>query len=286
MKILAIPHAAGLALLLCVPAAHGQQAAGGAGSLEFAARITPTAGRPEPVRQFTFYLLRKSYADIAREAEKQDPLPTREQFIDGLSLSAPLKTWMKARGTMDLTSPEAQQGLTADDIVNIPEFLDAYLRANSGGATASLPRPKYSKADKTANPERYRKLHDDYIAALRRFIAANTHTTGGMEEFLDAVNPARPWNQLNAEHRRKMRRRLPEIAQTKYLAAKADTDLEGHAYVSGLPAGTYWLSTLGLEVSSGDLRLRWDVPFTIEPGKTARIELTNLNAAEENPSAP
>jgi len=37
-------------------------AQGTVGSLDFAARITPTAARAEPVRQFTFYVIRKSYA--------------------------------------------------------------------------------------------------------------------------------------------------------------------------------------------------------------------------------
>src|SRR5437660_6068930 len=52
------------------------------GSLEFTARITPTAARPEPVRQFTFYLLTRSYAEIVKEAEEKDPAPARDAFID------------------------------------------------------------------------------------------------------------------------------------------------------------------------------------------------------------
>src|SRR5215831_19055287 len=43
------------------------------GSLEFYARITPTGARAEPVRQFTFYILTKSYADIVKEEEAKDP---------------------------------------------------------------------------------------------------------------------------------------------------------------------------------------------------------------------
>jgi len=35
------------------------------GTLEINARITPTAARAEPVRQFTFYILTKSYSEIA-----------------------------------------------------------------------------------------------------------------------------------------------------------------------------------------------------------------------------
>jgi hypothetical protein len=72
----------------------------------------------------------------------------------------------------------------------------------------------------------------------------------------------------------------PAEAQTKYLVAKADTDLEGHASVTGLPPGSYWLSTLALTASAGDAHLRWDVAVKIAAGQTSRIELTNLNATD------
>jgi hypothetical protein len=256
------------------------------GSIAVVARIAPTAGRPEPVRQLTFYLLRKSYADIKREAEASDLLPTREQFISGLKLSHELKEWMKAHDTIDLTASDMEQMLSVDNIIGIPEFLDAYVRANSGGATRSLPRPKYSQAEESANSERFRKLRQEYLAALRKFIVANPQTVGGMEAYLDPVNPARRWNQINAEHRRVVERRAPEIAQMHYLAAKADTDLEGRATLNGVPAGTYWLSTLGMEAAAGDARLRWDVQVMVESGKTARAELTNLNATDARSPTP
>ena len=99
-------------------------------------------------------------------------------------------------------------------------------------------------------------------------------------------SPARKWNQLSAEHRRRVQRRVPEIAQTRYLAGKADTDLDGRAALTGVPAGTYWLSTLGLNAASGDVRLRWDVQLSVEGGKTTRAELTNLNATDAHSPAP
>src|SRR5216110_4010362 len=73
------------------------------GTLNFTARIAPTAARPEHVRQFTFYILTKSYADIVKEVEEQDPAPQRDQFIDGLKVSPELRTWLKAHDTLDLT---------------------------------------------------------------------------------------------------------------------------------------------------------------------------------------
>lgn len=276
----------GLLLAAVALAASGQAAPGGTGAIEFLARITPTAARPEPVRQFTFYLLRKSYEEITREADAAEPLPTRETFIEGLKISVMLKEWLKKHEAMDLTSSEIDDMLTPNDITSIPEFLEAYLHANSGGVTKGLPRPKYKEAEKAANPERYEQQRQEYLAALRKFIAANLHTLGGMEAYLNGVNPARHWNQIRSEHRRRLQRRIPEIAQTNYLAGKADTDLDGHASLSGIPAGTYWLSTLGLDAASGDLRLRWDVPVTVVAGKTTRAELTNLNATDARSPAP
>ena len=78
----------------------------------------------------------------------------------------------------------------------------------------------------------------------------------------------------------KVRQQAPMRAQTKYLAVRVDTNLEGTARAARLPAGNYWLSTLDLEAGAGDSRLRWDVPVTIQAGQTTRIELTNLNSTE------
>ncbi len=276
----------GLLLAAAAPGGRAQSASALAGAVEFSARVTPTGAHAEPVRQFTFYLLKKSYTEIAREEERADPLPSRDEFIAALKLSPELKAWMKAHEILDLTTSELGQMLSGEDIVTIPEFLDAYLRANSGGVTKGLPRPKYTEAEKTAKPEHYEQLRQEYRAALRKFIDANRHTVGGMEAYLDAVNPARTWNKRGAEHRRRLQRRTPEIAQTRYLVAKADTDLDGRAALAGIPAGAYWLSTLGLEAAAGDVRLRWDVAVKVESGQTTRIELTNLNATDAPSATP
>ena len=54
----------------------------------------------------------------------------------------------------------------------------------------------------------------------------------------------------------------------KYLAGKAETDLDGRAFVAGLPAGNYWVSSLSMEAASGDRRLLWDVPVRVLAGQT------------------
>ena len=256
------------------------------GSLDFGARITPTGARPEPVRQFTFYVLTKSYAEIVKEVEGENVVPPREKFIEGLKVSPELKEWLKAHEILDLTMPELDRLVTPDDIIHVPEFLLAYQHSNSGGVTTGIPKPRYADADKTAHPDRYNKQVQEYYVALKKFIQNNPSTVSGIELELMGVNPQQQWSQMQADHRRRIHRMAPEFAQTKYLAAKADTDLDGRASVSGLASGNYWVSTLNLDANAGDTRLSWDVPVTIHAGQTTRVELTNLNALDRPDSAP
>src|ERR1700737_2973070 len=270
-------------LLCAVCVTRAARAQGGAGSLDFAARITPTAARPEPVRQFTFYVLTKSYVEIVKEVEGENGVLSRDKFIEGLKLSPELKEWLKAHDVFDLTMPGLDRLVTPDDIVHVPEFLLAYQRSNSGGVTSGIPKPKYADADKTANPDRYNKQLQEYYVALKKFIQNNPSTVSGIELELVGVNPQQQWSQIQADHRRRVLRLAPEFAQTKYLAAKADTDLDGRASVFGLAPGEYWLSTLNLDANAGDTRLGWDVPVAIRTGQTTRMELTNLNALASAP---
>ncbi len=266
--------------------ASGARAQSETGGLELTARITPTAARPEPVRQFTFYILTKSYSEIVKEIEENDPVPPRDQFIDGLKISPELRTWLKGHDMLDLTEPELDKQLTPDDILNIPEFLVAYQRTNSGGVTAGLPKPKYTDADKTDHPEKYEKLKQEYMVSLKKFIRSRPETVSGVELELDSVNPQRKWAALQNDRRKRVQRVAPDLAQLKFLAAKADTDLEGRASISGLAPRNYWISSLNLDADAGDMRLRWDVPVKIERGKTARIELSNLNSIDAHSSGP
>jgi hypothetical protein len=256
------------------------------GSLEFTARITPTAARPEPVRQFTFFILTKSYTQIVKEAEDKDPPPPRDAFIDSLTVSPELRTWLKNHDTFDLTQPDLDKLLSPEDLLNVPEFLLAYQRSNSGGVTAGLPKPKYTDADRTQHPEKYEKLKQDYRTALLKFIRTHPESVSGVELELDGVNPQRKWVALQSERRKRVQRTAPDLAQLQFLAAKADTDLEGHASVSGLAPGNYWISSLNLEANAGDMRVHWDVPVKIETGQTTRVELSNLNTTEARSSTP
>jgi hypothetical protein len=262
------------------------RAQGDSGALEIAARITPTGARPEPVRQFTFYVLTKSYSDIVKEIEEKDPVPARDQFIDGLKVSHELRTWLKGHDTLDLTEPELDKLLTPDDILNVPEFLLAYQRSNSGGVTEGLPKQKYTETDKTEHPEKYEKLKQEYLVNLKKFVRSHPQTISGVELELEGVNPQRKWAALQNDRRKRVQRVAPEVAQLKFLAGKADTDLEGRAFLSGLAPGEYWISTLNLDADAGDMRVRWDVPVNIERGKTLRVELSNLNSIDTRSSTP
>lgn len=264
----------------------GARAQSDTGALELFARITPTAARPEPVRQFTFYILTKSYLEIVKEVEEKDPVPARDQFIDSLKVSPELRTWLKAHDTLDLTEPDLDKLLSPDDILNIPEFLLAYQRSNSGGVTNGFPQPKFSETDKTENPEKYKKLRQDYFTALKKFIRNRPETISGVEMELDGINPQRKWQVLQNDRRKRVQRLAPDLAQIKFLAVKADTDLEGRAAVSGLAPGDYWVSSLNLDANAGDMRVRWDVPVRIERGKTTRVELSNLNSIDSRSATP
>ncbi len=264
----------------------GARAQGNFGALEIAARITPTGARPEPVRQFTFYILTKSYSDIVKEVEEKDPVPSRDQFIDGLKVSPELRTWLKGHDTLDLTEPELDKVLTPDDILGIPEFLLAYQRSNSGGVTEGLPKQKYTEADKTEHAEKYEKLKQDYLVALKKFIRLHPQTISGVELELEGVNPQRKWAALQNDRRKRVQRVAPDLAQLKFLAGKTDTDLEGRASLSGLAPGEYWISSLNLDADAGDMRVRWDVPVKIERGKILRVELSNLNSIDTRSSTP
>jgi len=259
-------------------------AQGGTGSIDLSARITPTGARAEPVRQFTLYVLTKSYAEILKEVDVQDAPPPKDKFIDTLKCSPELKAWLKAHETLDLTSPDLDQLLTTDDIMNVPEFFSAYQRSNSGGVTAGLPKPKYRESDKDSNPDKYKKQKDDFMAATRKFIESHPSTVQGVELELTGVSPKMAWDRIQTDHKRRVAQLAPDTAQVKYLAGKAETDLDGRAVVSGLAVGNYWVSSLGIDAASGDRRLMWDVPVRVQAGQTTHLDLSNLNATDHRSS--
>jgi hypothetical protein len=250
------------------------------GSIEFVARVSPTGGHAEPVRGFTFYLLRKSFQDIRHEAEALEPAPNMDEFISGLTESDALKSWMKKNKRVDLAGPEFPKAITPEDVLGVPEFKAGYMLQNQGDRSVGLPKPKFKEAEKEKNPQKYQKEVDDYLAALKKFIAANPDTLGTLEIALDKMNPGPRWNKLVADRTARVHRHWLELAEYQYKAGQCDTDLEGRGKFEGLPAGDYWISTIEAQASSGDARVRWDLRIQVVPGRASSVELSNLNGIE------
>jgi len=178
---------------------------------------------------------------------------------------------MKEHAVIDLTAPDMDKLITPEDVMNIPEFFAGYERSNSGGVTAGLPMPKYREADAESQSRQVLQtqtgvhVRDEKNSSNRivpRFPA--------WRPSLAPVNPKYKWDKALQEHNQKSGATRPDLAQTKYLAAKGDTDLDGHLIIRGLPTGNYWVSSLGLDAAAGDRRLIWDVPVTVQPGAPHR----------------
>ena len=269
--------------LLAVFPAH--LAAQSTGRIEFVALVSPTGGQPEPVRQLTFYLLRKSVEDIRVEAAQTAPTPALDKFIEGLSFSPELTAWMNKHHSVRLSGEDFTKGLTPEDIVDIPEFFKAYMAHNEAYRGVGFPEPKFKEKDLTSNPEKYKAQKEEYRAAVRKFIARAPDTKQGMDLELVDLNPDPKWKSIEGKQRQLLDARAFQLAQERYLVARTNTDLEGHGSFSGLAPGSYWIGMLGSEAISGDVRLRWDFPVTVRQGETASVELSNLNAVRPNTTA-
>jgi hypothetical protein len=274
----------GLALLALVPVAR--PAAQSPGTIEFTAQVTPSGGRPEPVRQMTFYALRKNLADIRREALRIHPAPDLDSFVDGLSCSAELKAWMKTNRTVQVAGPEFTRNLKPGDIVDVPEFYDAYMARNAGFEGVGFPKPKFREKDRAANPDKYKQQREEFREALRKFVAATPNSVQDIDADLTAINPYEKWARILNEHAGLVEKLTLEMAQTRYLAAQAETNLDGRGSFASLAPGDYWISMLGVPAAAGDVRLHWDLRVTVRPGETTRVDLTNFNATESNNAMP
>ena len=228
----------------------------------------------------TFYLLSRSLSDIRKEIENTDALVDLDHFIAQLSLSAELKEWMKKHSRIDLAGDGFIKELTADDIIDVPEFLTAYKSQNGSALHAIIPEPKYKNGDEQKNPEKYKLQREQYRQALVRYIQANLDSLQGLDAELRDINPNPRWLRLQSDHQRHTEQRAMQLAQTHYLVATAVTDLNGGAAFEDLPPGQYWISNLDIPALAGDVRLHWDVAITVAPAKTTRVQLSNLNALE------
>ena len=271
---------AGLAFLL---PAH--LAAQSTGSVEFQARVAPTGGLPDPVRQLTFYLMRKSLEEIRAEALQSVPPPDLDKFVDGLEVSPELKTWMKKHHSVQLSGEEFTKSLTPEDIVSISEFFKAYMSHNAAYRGMGFPEPKFKEKDRKANPEKYQDQKDQYEASVRKFIGAMPDSVKGMDLELVDLNPNAKWLSLGNKHAKLAEANALQVAQERYVVARTETDLDGRGSFSNIPPGNYWIGMFGAEAISGDVRQHWDLRVTVHQGETTSIELSNFNAVRSNTSA-
>jgi hypothetical protein len=268
-------------LFLALAAALARPApAQNSGTIEFEAQVRPTGGRPEPARQLPVYLLRKSYAAILKEAEASAPRPDLDSFIEELSVSPELKSWMKRSRHVNLSGEDFMRKVKIDDLFAVPEFFDAFLARNAGDASVGFPSSKARDADRAKNPAKYEKDQAAYREALRKFAVQNPHAVHGIEVQLADINPGQKWMQREAERKRRVQRRALELAEASYLVARVETDLAGRGSFSGVAAGDYWISTLDNEAMAGDVRLRWDLPVPARPGRVTRLVLSNVNSVQ------
>jgi len=268
--------AAGAWLLIAAAAAFAQ-AGPARGRVEFIVLLTPVSGRPEPARQLTIYLLRKSFREIQHDVEEKMPAPNLDAFVDALPLGKELKAWMKQHHTVTISGPQFRKVLTPDDLFHVPEFLDAYVASNLSGLGQGFPEPKFNPDDRIHNPKKYEAAMKTYEPLLRKYLAAHPDSLEAMDTILNQSDPTPEWQVVQGHWHEDARRTALAEAQTHYLAAKTDTDLDGRGAFEASP-GTYTLSTLEGEALSGDLHLRWNVPIEIRPGLTTRVELSNLNS--------
>jgi len=250
------------------------------GRVEFTARVMPASGRAEPARGLTVFLLTKSFHDINQEALGKTRPPDFDAFVDHTAFSKEMKAWMKREHTVTISGPDLIPHLKNDDILHIPEFFEAYMNGNLSGLNQGFPAPKYTVLDFEQNTAKYQKYHTEYEAQLTKYMMAHPESKEGMDTILEQRDPSKGWGVLLMQWGEKARALAVEIAQTDYLAAKTETNLEGRGAFQASP-GTFWLSTLDGEALSGEQRLRWDVKVDVRPGETTPVELSNLNAEKK-----
>lgn len=257
-----------------------------AGSIEFVARATPSGGLEEPVRGFPFFLLSKSFEGVSKEAAKLYPKPDLNAFVGQLDESKELKAWMKKNQWVRLTGEEFVNKLTVDDIMNVPEFFDAYVQRNAGDQTIVFPTPKYKPSDKRKDLAKFNRAVADYHLAVRHFLTDNPKSTAGMDLNLEELDPSNKWDQLQAKSLPEIHRQTLALAQSKYLVARTETNLEGQGFLRGIPPGNYWLSTLDTPAAVGDAHPRWDTPVAVRANETTRVALSNANVVPPAYNSP
>jgi hypothetical protein len=256
------------------------------GSIQFDVQIRAAAGVDEPVRQADFYLLRKSFSDIEAEAKSLVPPIDMNAFIDKLEVSKELKVWMKANKCVHFSGEDFLNKIKPDDMIGVKEFYDAYLDRMQGDQTVVFPQPKYKPTDKEKFPEKYEAELKDYKKQVKTFYIANPTSNQGLDLGLEDIDPGHKWDNLVAKNKGALDREMTLLAEGKYLAGRAQTDLDGHGHFQRVPVGTYWLSSLNVDSLAGEERDRWDAPVVVTPSHQTYLLLSNINAVQAASSTP
>jgi hypothetical protein len=266
--------------VLMLNVAGPSRASAQTGSIAFVARARPSAGLEEPIRGFPFYLLRKSYEEIQKDVDAGYPKPDMDAFIAKLEVSPELKAWMKRNHSVLLTGEDFIHKLHVGDVMDVPEFYTAYMTRNAGDQSADFPIAKYKASDRTKNPPKYEKERLEYREAVRKYLAQNPQSMDGIDLGLIDIDPSHKWADIEGRRGPEIHRQTLELAETKYLVARTETDVQGQGSLHGISPGMYWLSTLDVSAAVGDARPRWDVAVIVEAGQVTSVALSNSNAIQ------
>lgn len=254
------------------------EAQSGTASLELLVQAAPSGGRPENVMQHSFYLLRAPLAEIEQQARAQVSPPDFNAFVDELKVSPELKEWMKREQTVTLAGDDFLAALTVDDIMDVPEFRDAYVTRNLIMVGLGFPKRKAKLTDREKNPAKWEESEKRYWEQVRSYAILHPESKQGLDESLLDITASTDWKTLERRHEQQVEQRVQYLVHSVYRVAEAETDYAGKARMSGLPAGRFWLTNLGREVRAGDVRLRWELPVEIGAGQSHYLELNNANA--------
>ena len=271
-------------ILVSLPSPAAAQSTAAPATLEFTVQATPSGGRPEKVMLHPFYLLRASVEEIEDAARAQFTPPELNAFIDELKVSPELQEWMKRSQIVALTGDEFLSHVTADDILNIPEFKHAYVTRNLIMVGLGFPKRKAKLTDQEKNPAKWEESEKRYWEEVRAYATLHPESKQGMDEHLLEITSGTDWNLRLERHEQEIRQRFLQLVQRDFLVAQAETDYAGRARFTGLPAGRYWLTNLFQAVRAGDVHLRWELPVELRAGQAHYLELTNANARLPAPS--
>ncbi|MFQ5695645.1 MAG: hypothetical protein ACE5HB_06620, partial [Terriglobia bacterium] len=246
--------------------------------LEFHARAAPTQGQPEKVMRKRFYLLRASLEEIEGVARKDVPAPALDALADELKVSDQLKAWMKERQTVNLQGDDFLAQLEVDDVLGVPEFKLAYVENNLVMVGLGFPKRKAKLTDREKNPEKWAKSEKRYWEEVRSYLILHPESKRGLDAHLLHINAAAAWRARQERYEQRGRQRTMQLIQSRYLAARTETNYEGFAHLGAVPPGRYWLTNLWDEARAGDVHLRWELPVELRAGQRLYLELNNANA--------